>query len=260
MAERVINSSRLKFKSDLSKSLASLLECPVCLEIMTSPITQCLNGHTICSRCKPRLNLCPTCRVDLTITSRNVALENIAENIVEGPSQVPSIAPPKHRLYECLTGKAKGCTWKGPRSELWDHVRHYHKAQAMDWKKPAQLFQVKKHDFNISWFSTQLVSIYEQLFWYHYRQDSSKGKWCQAIQFIGAKQKARKFKYTVEFGPVAEDSLKRNIVYSSVTHSDEENMDTIFKSSHCFSTDLNSIKHFVTKDNLLRFKVKIERV
>jgi hypothetical protein len=117
---------------------------------------------------------------------------------------------------------------------------------------------VRNHDFNIRGFSTQLVSIYDQLFWYHFRQDD--GKWCQAVQYVGAKQNASKYKYTIEFGPVAEDSLKRSIVYSSVTHNDEESMDYIFKSSQSFCTDLNSIKHFVAKDKSLRFKLKIERI
>jgi len=62
MAAKILNSARLKFKPELSKSLASLLECPVCFELMGCPIIQCLNGHNICSKCKPRVNLCPTCR------------------------------------------------------------------------------------------------------------------------------------------------------------------------------------------------------
>jgi hypothetical protein len=119
---------------------------------------------------------------------------------------------------------------------------------------------VSNHEFNVSCSSTQLISIFDQLFWYQFRQDSSKGKWCQAIQYIGAKKEASKYKYTLEFGPVAEDRLKRSIVYSSVTHSDEERIDYIFKSSHCFSTDLNSIKHFAAKDKSVKFKVKIEKM
>jgi hypothetical protein len=127
-------------------------------------------------------------------------------------------------------------------------------------KKETQLFHVVTHDFNVSGFSTHLISMFDELFWYHFRQDSSKGKWCQALQYIGAKNKASKYKYTLEFGPVAGDFLQRSILYSSVTHSDEENMDYIFKFSHCFSTDLNSVKHFVAKDNSLNFKLKIEKM
>lgn len=260
MAAKFASSKSLKLKSDLSKSLANLLECPVCLEIMVPPIIQCLNGHNICSSCKPRLNLCPTCRVDLAITSRNVALENIAETFVDNHGKVKSSGSSQHRKYECLAGKAKGCTWKGRRSELWTHVRQHHADQAMFWRKESQLFHVAKHDFNASGFSTHLISFFDELFWYHFRQDSSKDKWCQAVQYIGAKNKASKFRYTLQFGPVAEDFLKRSIVYSSVTHSDEENMDHTLKFSYSFSTDLNSVKHFVAKDNSLRFKLKIEKI
>lgn len=163
-------------------------------------------------------------------------------------------------MYECLAGKGRGCTWKGRRSEIWAHVRHSHEGQAICWRKETQIYRVSNHEFNVSCSSTQLISIFDQLFWYQFRQDSSKGKWCQAIQYIGAKKEASKYKYTLEFGPVAEDRLKRSIVYSSVTHSDEERIDYIFKSSHCFSTDLNSIKHFAAKDKSVKFKVKIEKM
>jgi hypothetical protein len=153
-----------------------------------------------------------------------------------------------------------GCTWKGRRSDLWSHVQHKHGRLAMRWRKETQLFRVSNHDFSLSGTSTQLISVLDQLFWYQFRQDSSKNKWCQAIQYIGSKTQAVKYKYTLEFGPVAEDSLKRSIVYSRVTHPDEEHIDSIFKSSDCFSADLNSIKYFVARNNSLQFKVKIERI
>jgi hypothetical protein len=130
----------------------------------------------------------------------------------------------------------------------------------MNWRKEIQLFHVANHDFNASGFNTHLISIYNELFWYHFRQDSSKDKWFQAVQYIGAKNKASKYKYTVEFGPVAEDFLKRSISYSSLTHSDEEDMDYVFKLSQCFSTDLNSVRHFVAKDNSLKFRLKLEKM
>lgn len=259
MAAKFKGSARLKFKYDLSKSLASLLECPVCFDFMASPITQCLNGHNICSSCRPRLTLCPTCREPLTITSRNVALENLAETIVDNHSnEQSSVSSPQHRMYECLAGKRMGCTWKGRRSDLWAHVLHNHERSAMHWKRETRLFRVSNHNFSINGTSTQLISTLDQLFWYQFRQDSSKNRWCQAIQCIGSKKQAEKYKYTLEFGPVPEDSLKRSIVYSRATHPEEEHIDNIFKSSDCFSIDLNSIKYFAAKNNSLQFKVKIE--
>lgn len=129
----------------------------------------------------------------------------------------------------------------------------------MHWRKETQVFRVSDHDFRVSGTSTQLISVLDQLFWYQFRQDLSKNKWCQAIQYIGSKKQASKYKYTLEFGPVPDDSVKRSIVYSRVTHPDEDHIDKIFKSSDCFNTDLNSIKHFVARNNSLQFKVKIER-
>jgi hypothetical protein len=130
----------------------------------------------------------------------------------------------------------------------------------MQWKKETRLFRVSNHDFSLNGTSTQLISVLGQLFWYQFRQDSSKNRWCQAIQYIGSKKQAVRYKYTLEFGPVPEDALKRSIVYSRATHPDEEHIESIFKSSDCFSTDLNSIRYFVTRNNSLQFKVKIEKM
>jgi hypothetical protein len=163
-------------------------------------------------------------------------------------------------MYECVAGKPVGCTWKGRRSELWAHVLHKHRHSAMQWKKETRHFRVSNHDFSINGTSTQLISVLGQLFWYQFRQDSSKHRWCQAIQYVGTKNQAARYKYTLEFGPAPEDSQKRSIVYSRATHHDEEHIDSVFKSSDCFSTDLNSIRCFVARNNSLHFKVKIEKM
>ena len=39
------------------------LECPVCLEVASSPIFMCSEQHLICSTCRPKLSNCPECRV-----------------------------------------------------------------------------------------------------------------------------------------------------------------------------------------------------
>ncbi|XP_053975502.1 uncharacterized protein LOC128874624 [Hylaeus volcanicus] len=41
------------------------LECPVCLESSTPPVSQCVHGHIICVGCRPRTPRCPVCRVRL---------------------------------------------------------------------------------------------------------------------------------------------------------------------------------------------------
>nr|GEW99952.1 E3 ubiquitin-protein ligase SINAT2 [Tanacetum cinerariifolium] len=48
------------------KNLYELLECPVCTTIMSPPIYQCPNGHTLCSICKFQVkSCCPICRIDM---------------------------------------------------------------------------------------------------------------------------------------------------------------------------------------------------
>jgi hypothetical protein len=163
-------------------------------------------------------------------------------------------------VYECLAGKRTGCPWKGRRSHLWSHVLDKHERSAMHWRRETRLFRVSKHDFSLNGTITLLISVSEQLFWYQFRQDSCRNRWCQAIQYIGPKKQAATYKYTLEFGSLPEDSLKRSIVYSRATHPEEEHIDSIFKSSDCFSVDLNSIKYFVGRNNSLQFKVKIERM
>lgn len=47
------------------EEVTNLLECSICLELCTSPVQQCLNGHNICGSHLRQLTdlICPTCRV-----------------------------------------------------------------------------------------------------------------------------------------------------------------------------------------------------
>lgn len=77
--KKLISSS---IEDGLNQCLPDVLECPVCLECMEPPIRVCRNGHNICSKCRPRLNNCPTCRRTILLT-RNIALEALAEQCME---------------------------------------------------------------------------------------------------------------------------------------------------------------------------------
>lgn len=53
-----------KFANVFSECLRCL-ECPVCLERAVSPVTQCMNGHILCFKCKQKTSKCPICRIRL---------------------------------------------------------------------------------------------------------------------------------------------------------------------------------------------------
>ena len=65
--------SKRKLESFTSK-LLELLVCPVCTEVVRSAPNFCRVGHIICSQCKPKVKICPTCR-EPDIDCRNVLLE-----------------------------------------------------------------------------------------------------------------------------------------------------------------------------------------
>ena len=55
------NQEAQRFLLNINKKIEakeSDLECPVCLEVSTSPIYSCDEQHIICSDCKPKVNIC----------------------------------------------------------------------------------------------------------------------------------------------------------------------------------------------------------
>ena len=69
----------------LNINIDACLECPVCMDLLSVPVYQCTNGHSICPQCtrsdKISLKICPICRCSLTGDLRNYSLERILENI-----------------------------------------------------------------------------------------------------------------------------------------------------------------------------------
>ncbi|XP_075232788.1 uncharacterized protein LOC142331045 isoform X4 [Lycorma delicatula] len=131
------NDSLFLDSQEFNSKLVSLLECPVCMETIVPPIHQCRKGHPVCSVCRPKLTLCPTCRARFS-ENRNLLMEKVAEmmlfpckNVQLGcPVNVQLKDKRNHelscgfRLYDCIVGP---CTWKGFKQELVVHVSTGHR-------------------------------------------------------------------------------------------------------------------------------------
>ncbi|MBA0601896.1 hypothetical protein Gorai_002099 [Gossypium raimondii] len=120
----------VKPNGTVSSSVRELLECPVCCNSMYPPILQCLNGHTLCSGCKPKVdNRCPTCRHELG-NIRCLALEKLAASL-ELPCKYqsfgcngiyPYYSKPKHE-YQC-SYRPYGCPYAGSECTVIGDIPH----------------------------------------------------------------------------------------------------------------------------------------
>lgn len=124
---------------EIDENLLSYLECPVCNMYMLPPIHQCLTGHNLCCKCRPKLAQCPTCRGRIENT-RNYALEAVSAktkypcmNRIYGCNIIlPGSYIEKHeneckmRTYGCIV-QSSSCTWQGKHSDLLAHLTSVHK-------------------------------------------------------------------------------------------------------------------------------------
>ena len=62
-------------------ALEDCIECPVCMEVPTSPpIFQCERGHILCKTCHSKLSNCPSCSGALRST-RCLVAEKLLEKV-----------------------------------------------------------------------------------------------------------------------------------------------------------------------------------
>ncbi|PSN34379.1 hypothetical protein C0J52_26217 [Blattella germanica] len=115
---------------------------------MTPPITMCVNGHNICTDCRPRLYNCPTCR-QVLLGTRNVALENLARSLAlpqKKRDDIPLPSAPEEEVEEPepLQGCPMECPWTGRKERIRDHMLREHQEKLLDgteynncqWKLP----------------------------------------------------------------------------------------------------------------------------
>lgn len=127
----------------LEERIGGILCCTVCLDLPSTAIYQCNNGHLMCAGCfqhlladarlKDEQSTCPNCRCEISKSScsRNLAVEKtlselpascqycnelFARNCVEGHQRNECIERPSKCSYQRI-----GCTWEGPFHELKEH-------------------------------------------------------------------------------------------------------------------------------------------
>ncbi|KAL3284936.1 hypothetical protein HHI36_019068 [Cryptolaemus montrouzieri] len=125
-----------KVENELNENLLHDLECPICVQYMTSPIFICEMGHNVCHDCHWKISRCPICRGNMQ-GGRNFTLEKLTEKINYpcvnreiGCSFVGLLANLKKHENNCLLAQREcfigNCSWKGAHLDLKAHFEEIH--------------------------------------------------------------------------------------------------------------------------------------
>jgi hypothetical protein len=113
-----------------------MLECPVCLDIVTSPVRQCERGHHLCDDCWKQVILCPLCMC-LKSRTRNYVAEAMIEKLplpckyrvdgcTETMRQVDKAVHEKTCLFRAYTCLADDCNQVHSCKDMMVHLRASH--------------------------------------------------------------------------------------------------------------------------------------
>ncbi|XP_013178261.1 PREDICTED: uncharacterized protein LOC106125556 isoform X2 [Papilio xuthus] len=234
---------------EFNQCLLRLLECPVCLEWMEPPMSQCRRGHLVCSRCRARLTACPVCRISFS-SVRNRAMEGVAELLHypcrHGCGRGPRLrrreaheANCAARRYACF---APDCADRPllPLKDLYTHMRYKHTTMMKIGKR--QRFSVKT---NTETHELWLVCADGELFQLRVDVDTRGCGLLVHVTYVGPKCNASNFTYQV----TVEGRHERKIVYCRETHSDLENMTLAISRQDCFYLGLKQAHNFIRVEN-----------
>lgn len=63
-------------------SIQNACECPICFEYFKDIIYICESGHSVCDKCAPRLQTCPSCKKKIT-RIRNFNFEELVRSVID---------------------------------------------------------------------------------------------------------------------------------------------------------------------------------
>ncbi|CAK1553494.1 unnamed protein product [Leptosia nina] len=245
--QKVINDRCAALLKELNAKLLSILECPVCLEWMEPPITQCGRGHLVCRSCRSRLQACPLCRKEFS-TVRNRAIEAVSE-LVRYPCrfgcgqerQLKSRAGHESnchlRVYRC---PSTACANRDPmqRAELSKHFETRHPLYVKRGRYlKLRVWLSRKESENY------IAMVGNEMFNVRLVVDPRR---CVVIYvtYIGPVAQARNFSYEVF---LKGQNRNRKMVYSRETHRDIESYSLIAKRKDCFYLPIHHAVNFIRR-------------
>ena len=253
-------------KSDTEQILLNVMRCPGCTEFMVPPITLCVNGHNVCGLCKPKLDVCPTCR-DWFIGVQNEALEKLAREVkypctyqkygckkvlalcmlVEHQTKCPydQLQCPAAEHPLCM----EACDWAGNHKEVKNHLVDKHLDMCVDY---GEVESKTVHAVSTIWDFHKFVFAYDEVFFR--TAGIMNDKFCVAVLYIGPSENAAKFKYRIK---LVKKNNTEGVTVMHSTRSFDENVDDVFKSENCGKLNFDEVNHPESQESDLKFKIEV---
>jgi len=238
---------------DLDQGLLQELECPVCFECMVPPITMCENGHSICPKCKPKLNNCPTCNKPF-LQVRNLALESLSRQAIAEEGQRPPPTFPPNVECPFATISKDICPWKGPVTGVKDHVKLCHK-NPNDTFDVSRVFTVVLTGLSPAQHYRKAVFIADELFFIYWR--IKDGNFYCTVFYVGEKEKCSNYTYRFV---LTTDSDNKKISMSFPTRSITENLEELLQSGDCVILNYNTVLKFINPNMNLECEFQINAI
>lgn len=242
--------------SRVEQVLLTELECPVCTEYMLSPITLCKNGHSICRNCKPKMETCPTCRGTL-VDIRCLALEKLTDELPYPCSYrkfgcketFPAYLITEHQAlcpcnpYNCLF---EACQWKGNYDELLKHMCDGHMENVK--QHDGDCFTIIR-DFETDNHYKEIIIAHNEIFVSLVKV--MKDTWHFVVQYVGPKNNALGFEYTVTFEKKSSGGGCIKITYPA--QHIKEDVNELYASCKCVKLPIDVVNGFTVEGDLIYY-------
>ena len=253
-------SSSEKFDWDLLKEL----ECPICLEYMTSPIKMCENGHNICDSCGSQVLRCSLCKGGFT-KARNFTLERIAsvvtypcknrENGCKMALKMENIICHNlecvYQSRDCPFRKLSGlnCPWTGILSAIKNHVKSEHGDQTVE---HSRAFQVTLQNFNKGQRFSKAIVTLDKLFYLVWQ--TTNDTFYFSVLSVDEKDEADRFIYDFKIG------TQRDII--SITgkcRSYLEDESSVLRHGECVTLHYRTVQKYLSRNAELSCEIEIRQ-
>ncbi|XP_066157100.1 uncharacterized protein [Euwallacea fornicatus] len=261
----VVDNSNIKIGKEknthLDEEMLSELECPICSEFMVPPIYICPTGHSVCSVCKVKVNMCPSCRSPFG-NGRNFTLEKLTLK-VKYPCRHRDIGcgfvstSENIKNHEKICDLAENpcilrCGWKGLTSALYNHFLEHHKTQIL--KHNALFLKDMRQDINTGFYFLYVMG---ELFCLSLKINGKVGIRFNMEQ-VGYLESEPKHKYTLQFFLSSETSCP-SISLTGFCQNWNENLTELGNNSINVPMEL-LLKYCIFKNFFFYMKVNIMKV